>query len=141
MYYKGANLLHTIRTIINNDTKWRLILRGLNKDFGLKTTTSAEIIKYINTKSGKDLTRIFNQYLHYGDIPVLEMKKEGGNAVSYRWKADIANFDMPLLVKLSAQEEWRFIQPSKNWKTITLKDNTESLLIDTDNFYITINNL
>ncbi len=33
MYYKGGNMLHTLRQILNDDEKWRDILRGLNKDF------------------------------------------------------------------------------------------------------------
>jgi hypothetical protein len=33
MYYKGGNMLHTLRQWINNDDKWRGILRGLQKDF------------------------------------------------------------------------------------------------------------
>ena len=32
MYYKGGNMLHTIRQIIGDDAKWRGILRGLNQD-------------------------------------------------------------------------------------------------------------
>jgi len=33
MYYKGGNLLNMVCTIINDDEKWRSILRGLNKPF------------------------------------------------------------------------------------------------------------
>jgi aminopeptidase N len=33
MYYKGANMLHTLRQIVNDDEKWRTILRGLNSTF------------------------------------------------------------------------------------------------------------
>jgi aminopeptidase N len=141
MYYKGANMLHTIRTIINNDAKWRSILRGLNKDFGLKTTTTKEIVNYINTKSGLDLSRIFNQYLYYPNIPVLEIKEESDKSISYRWQADVPDFDMPVKIKPSAQESWRLIRPSKTWKSMFLKDGIDSLIIDTDNFYINTKNL
>src|SRR5690606_13360966 len=33
MYYKGANMLHTLRLLIEYDEKWRQRLRGLNKTF------------------------------------------------------------------------------------------------------------
>jgi aminopeptidase N len=49
MYYKGGNLLNMIRTIINDDEKWRNILRGLNKTFYHKTVTYDDIVNYINT--------------------------------------------------------------------------------------------
>ena len=62
MYYKGANLLHTIRQVINDDEKFRQILRGLNKDFYHQTVTSKQVEDYISQKSGKDLSKIFDQY-------------------------------------------------------------------------------
>ncbi|MDQ4139083.1 MAG: M1 family metallopeptidase, partial [Bacteroidota bacterium] len=40
MYYKGANMLHTLRQVVNNDEKWRAILRGLNKEFYHQTVTA-----------------------------------------------------------------------------------------------------
>ena len=47
MYYKGANMLHTIRHVINNDEKFRQILRGLSKDFYHQTVTTQQIENYI----------------------------------------------------------------------------------------------
>ncbi|HCN83113.1 MAG TPA: peptidase M1 [Sphingobacteriaceae bacterium] len=138
MYSKGANLLHTVRTVINDDAKWQEILRGLNKDLGLKTTTTEEVVQYINTKSGKDLTKIFDQYLRYKDLPVLELKRSG-NSISYRWNADVADFDMPVRIKIS-DKDWMFIRPAKEWKSISL-ENTAALVVDTDNFYIIVKNL
>ena len=63
MYAKGANLLHTIRQVINNDIIFKKILRGLNKDFYHKTVDSKDVENYISQKSGKDLSKIFDQYL------------------------------------------------------------------------------
>ena len=77
MYYKGANLIHTIRQIINDDEKFRQILRGLNKDFYHQTVTSKQVEDYIIQKSGKDLSKVFDQYLRTTQIPVLELKAEG----------------------------------------------------------------
>jgi aminopeptidase N len=65
MYSKGAVLLNMIRTIINDDEKWRGILRGLNKTFYHKTVTYDDVIGYINAQSGMNLSAIFDQYLHY----------------------------------------------------------------------------
>lgn len=95
MYYKGASMLQTIRAVINDDEKWRTILRGLNEKFGLKTTTTEEVINYINKVSDKNLTNIFNQYLRYKDIPTLEIKQSGENQL-IRWNCDVKDFDMPL---------------------------------------------
>lgn len=133
MYYKGANLLHTIRTIINNDEAWLEILRGLNRDLGLKTTTTEEVVSYINNKSGMDLTKIFDQYLRYADIPVLEIRNNKDNTISYRWKADVKGFNMPVRIKNKSQ--WVILSPAEEWKNYR-GVKAENLLIDTAHFYI-----
>src|SRR5438270_7083487 len=74
MYYKGSNMIHTIRQVINNDEKFRQILRGLNKTFYHKTVTSKEVEEYISRESRKDLSKIFDQYLRTTLIPTLELK-------------------------------------------------------------------
>ena len=53
MYYKGGNMLHTIRQVINNDTIFRKILRGLNKTFYHQTVTTKQVEDYIS-KQCKD---------------------------------------------------------------------------------------
>lgn len=132
MYYKGANLVHTIRTVINDDTKWRSILRGLNTDLGLKTTTTEEVVEYLNKKSGKNLTNIFDQYLRYPSIPVLEYKISG-RKVSYRWNANVEGFDMPLQLITGGKYQW--IYPTTTWKSSEFK---LPFTPDTDNFYIRV---
>ena len=95
MYYKGANLLHMIRTIIDNDEQFRQILRGLNKNFYHKTVTSAEVEQYISRKCGKDLSKVFDQYLRTTEIPKLELKVEEGG-LRFRWSECIEGFNMPV---------------------------------------------
>ncbi len=56
MYSKGGNMLHTLRQIINNDEKWRDILRGLNHEFYHQTVTTRQIENYISDKTGRNLS-------------------------------------------------------------------------------------
>src|SRR5690606_15961787 len=76
MYNKASNMIHTIRQVINNDTTFRQILRGLNQDFYHQTVTGKQVQDYINQKSGMDFTKVFDQYLTTIQIPVLEYKNE-----------------------------------------------------------------
>lgn len=115
MYYKGANMIHTIRQIINNDEKFRQILRGLNKDFYHKTVTTAQVEDYIIKKSGIDLSTVFNQYLRTTKIPTLEYK-QNGNQLSYRWTNAINGLKLP--IRLSDGQE---LKPTDQWQTATLK--------------------
>jgi aminopeptidase N len=69
-----------VRTIINDDEKWRGILRGLNKTFYHQTVTYNQVVNYIADQSGKNLLPVFDQYLHYKDLPILEFATVKGNS-------------------------------------------------------------
>ena len=43
MYYKGGNMLHTIRQIVGDDARWRATLRGLQARYRHQTVSGAEI--------------------------------------------------------------------------------------------------
>ncbi|MDR6564033.1 MULTISPECIES: M1 family metallopeptidase [unclassified Arcicella] len=132
MYYKGGNMLHTIRQVIDNDEKWRQILIGLNKDFYHQTVDTKQIETYISKKSGINLSKVFDQYLRNPEIPTLEYKVENG-AVSYRWTTCIDGFNMPVKIE-NATGKYQFIQPTTTWKSIKgIKD----IKID-DNFYVNL---
>lgn len=77
MYVKGANMLHTIRSIVNNDEAFRKILRGLNETYYHQTVSSQQVEAYVSKQSGLDLSPVFEQYLRHTQIPVLEYKYEG----------------------------------------------------------------
>ncbi|MCR9252618.1 MAG: M1 family metallopeptidase [bacterium] len=95
MYYKGGNLLHTLRTILNDDEKWRQILRGLNETFYHQTVTTQQIEDYINERFEADLASVFDQYLRTTQIPELELT-EKGKKLYYKWTNCIDNFEMPV---------------------------------------------
>lgn len=132
MYYKGGNLLNMVRAIIHDDSKWRAILMGLNQTFGKKTTTTMQVVNYINQQSGFNLTKVFNQYLRYPAIPTLEFK-QSGDQIQYRWKADVKGFDMP--VELDNQEG--FIYPTENWKVLKTSAALKDLKVNR-NYYINV---
>ncbi|WP_300669491.1 M1 family metallopeptidase [Soonwooa sp.] len=131
MYYKGANMLHTIRQVINDDEKFRQILRGLNKDFYHQTVTGKQVEDYFIQKSGIDLSTIFDQYLRTTYIPTLEYKQDN-NKLSYRWTHTVKDFKMPL--RLTSGE---VITPTDNWQTTDLKSN--SPVSFNENYYILYN--
>ena len=135
MYYKGGNMLNMIRTIINDDEKWRSILRGLNSTFYHKTVTYDDVVGYINQQSGKNLSPVLDQYLKYRSIPILNFMETGGK-LYVRWISDVKGFNMPVRVKLKGGD-YQFITPSTRFMPVTIdgakKDNIE---VDTFNYYI-----
>ena len=115
MYPKGANMIHTIRQVINNDEKFRQILRGLNKDFYHQTVTASQIQNYFSEKSGIDLKSIFDQYLTTIKIPTLEYK-QNGNQLTYKWINVVPNLKLP--IRLADGQE---LKPTEQNQTTTLK--------------------
>ncbi|HKP33143.1 MAG TPA: M1 family metallopeptidase [Chitinophagaceae bacterium] len=127
MYPKGGNMLHNIRQVINDDEKFRQILRGLNKDFYHKTVTTQEIEQYFIKKSGKDLQKIFDQYLRTIQIPTLEYYYDD-KKLFYRYADAVNGFNMPL--RINDGKSTIEIKPvTDKWNSIKLKEkeNTDSV--------------
>lgn len=137
MYDKGANVLHTLRQLIDDDEKWRHILRGLNKTFYHQTVTSEQIENYISEQTGIDLSAFFNQYLRTSNIPTLEYKIEN-KELKYRWTHIVNDFDMPIPVNIEGKSEW--IVPNSEWQTLALETEISFIVID-PNFYVYSNKL
>ena len=132
MYYKGANVLHTLRQLIEDDEKWREILRGLNSKFYHQTVTTAQVEEYISKASGIDLTEFWNQYLRTTMIPKLEYTIDE-DTLKFRYTNSIAGFDMPIQVEVHGEKSW--IYPTANWKTKSFDTPISDFKIDR-NFYI-----
>jgi aminopeptidase N len=137
MYPKSGNMLHSIRQVIDNDEKFRQILRGLNKTFYHQTVTTQQVENYINKESKINFSKVFDQYLRTIQIPVLQYKIEGSN-VSFKYDSCVAGFNLPVKVffgKADKIEQW--IKPSEKWQTIKLADwyDGQTFVIN-PNFYI-----
>jgi aminopeptidase N len=136
MYYKGGNMLQTIRHIINNDEKWRSILRGLNKTFYHQTVTTKEVENYITKIAGIDLSKVFDQYLRTTQIPQLSYyyaadKKQ----IYYRWDSCVQGFNMPLT--LIHNKEVLHIYPTQQWRSSKNVDFFDTAWME-NNYYIRV---
>ena len=131
MYYKGANMLHTLRQLVNDDEKWRQLLRGLNKTFYHQTITTQEIENYISEFLELNLTAFFNQYLRDIRIPNFEYYIEN-NELNYRWNNVVKNFEMPIEIEINNDNLWLY--PNAAWQKTKIK--TSEISIDRD-YYIT----
>ena len=134
MYPKGANMLHTLRQLIDDDEKWRGILRGMNAEFAYQTVTGAQIEGYLSQHSGLELGAFFDQYLRDVRVPVLEYDFRG-EVLFYRWSNCVPGFAMPVKVRLGEGETW--LHPSRQWKELPVPQNRQSLDLD-PNFYIAL---
>ena len=130
MYYKGANIIHTLRHWMNDDSKFKGMIRSMNQEFYHHIVTSEQIEEFIANYAELDLKSFFDQYLRTSSIPTLEIKTLKGENY-YRWINVVDGFNMPL--RLENSTEW--IQPTTEWKSYHGKS---ELIID-PNFYIHLN--
>ena len=134
MYSKGGNMLHTIRQIVNDDEKWRSILRGLNQTFYHQTVTTKQVEDYISQQAKFDFSKVFDQYLRDIRIPVLEYRLSK-DKVEYRWANCVAGFNMPLKIMLDNQKAIT-INPKTDWQKLKAKKIKE-LKVD-KNYYVSV---
>ncbi|QHT68088.1 M1 family metallopeptidase [Rhodocytophaga rosea] len=138
MYFKGANVLHTLRNVIDNDKLWFEIIYGIAQEFKIKNTNTQEIVAFINAKTGKDYTYFFNQYLRHAEIPVLEyrLKPQGKKlTLEYKWTANVADFKMPVKIDMG-NGKWITLTPTSQWQTLTQIGNANKFAVAMDLFYI-----
>ncbi len=121
IYTKGANLLHTLRQIADNDELWRSILRGLNSNFYHQTVETKQIEDYISSKIGFDLSSFFDQYLRDVRIPKFEYNITNG-ILTYRWVDVIQNFTMPIEINVAGENIKLY--PTTQKKSIKIESET-----------------
>jgi aminopeptidase N len=133
MYYKGANILHTLRQLLEDDEKWRNMLRGLNTEFRHRTVSSKQVEDYLSNAMGKGLTEFWDQYLRTTQIPQIEYKLDN-RKLAFRYTNIIEKFDMPVIAIINGKEEWIF--PSATWTEQEFDEQITSFEIKRD-FYVT----
>ena len=132
MYNKGAGMLHHIRTMINNDSLFREILLGLNKEFYHKTVDTKDIEDYFIKKTSLPLSPVFNQYLRATKIPIFEYTYNQGK-LRYRFTNCDKDFTMP--VRLDDKESTQIVC-NTTWNQIELAEITAIESIS-ENYYFT----
>jgi aminopeptidase N len=138
MYYKGALMLNTIRSVINDDAKWWSLLLKYSQTNRHKIIDTKTVVAFFNKETGLKLNTIFDQYLKFKNIPVLELKIENKKLI-YNWKTDVANFNMPIDLKLKGQIIR--LNPTNAIQTSDFKiKKIKEVEVMTNSFFIKVNN-
>lgn len=139
-YFKGSWMLHTLRHAIDNDELWFDLLYHFYQRFAISNIRSSDFFDFVNERTGKDFSAFFEQYLVYPNVPTLEYRTTqiGSHLnVEFRWKADVARFDMP--IKMGKEGRYLMVRPkTKEWRSIQLRNTkadqfkiaTELFLVD-----------
>jgi len=143
MYYKGAWILHTFRNILQNDSLWFSILKGLQDEFALKTIHTNDVVQYINKRTGKDYSWFFKQYLYTAQPPTLVTyteKIKKNIRVYYKWENTSPDFIMPIPLNIDSNK-LTYITPALDYKFIDVKSKLYTKNFFNENFnYFLIKN-
>ena len=136
-YFKGALFLNTLRSVIDDDARWWKLLRAYCERFKYRNIMNEDLVAFFNKQTGKNLTPIFDQYLRQAALPVLELRFQASDgSISYRWKAAVKEFAMP--VKVGRRANWQTIQPTTEWKTLKTEIKKDDFEVATDLYYIEV---
>ncbi|NOZ07580.1 MAG: M1 family metallopeptidase [FCB group bacterium] len=95
VYFKGAWILHTLRSVINDDDLFFSILKGFAVENAKSIVCTEDFVNYVNDKTGKDFLPFFQQYL-MDRVPPTLVYEQTDSTFTYRWTNTIEGFDMPL---------------------------------------------
>ena len=135
VYSKGANLLNTLRQILNDDERWRQTLRGIGAAFYHQTVTTEQIETFMAEETGLELQSFFDQYLRTSQIPIFEYHTEEDKLI-YRWGETLEGFNMPIDLKI--EDESVRLKPTTSWQAYPLSHRTTPALEIDPNYYIEV---
>lgn len=138
IYYKGAAMIHTIRQAVNDDVRFRNMLRKINETFYHRAVTSAEMESLIR-KELKISQTVFDQYLRTVMIPELEFKtcKKG---ICYRWNNVVKGFDMPVEIYTS-RKAYRILPKTQKWKKLRIGKDFDGNIKLNENFLVKLKDI
>lgn len=137
-YFKGALMINTLRSVVNDDTKWWALLHGFYQRFKYQDIMTEDVAGYFNQHTGMNLTPIFDQYLRHTQIPRLELLfGEAPGMVMYKWRADEDDFAMP--VRVGTPGHWQVIRPTTHWQSMQTSLNKDEFQVDTDHYFVDVN--
>ncbi len=142
IYYKGSWMLHTMRSVLDNDSLWFATIRSLSLHFRHKIVTTEEILAYFNTATGRNWDVFFRQYIYHGPLPTLEYKMETGKdgrvVVRYKWKNIVKGFRMPVRIYTRADKSGiTWLHPSDKYQVLNLVPGSVFKLAD-DKFLVNV---
>ena len=139
-YFKGALMMNTLRSVVNDDAKWWTLLYNFYQQFKYHNITTQDVVLYFNQQTGMNLTPIFDQYLRHAQIPRLELMFGQGatkGMVMYKWSADEESFAMP--VRVGTPDHWQIVTPTTQWQWMPTSLTKEEFQVATDLYYVDVN--
>jgi aminopeptidase N len=137
-YFKAGLMLNTLRSVIDDDSKWFADIHDFYQTFKYQTIMTEDVVRWWSERTGLKLTPFFDEYLRHAALPTLELKFDAAaHTVSYKWQADEAGFAMPIRVG-DARDGTVVMPVTTEWRTMPWADSAASFAVATDLYYVNV---
>ena len=126
-YMKGAWVMHTLRSVINDDKIWFEILKEFMIENAKGFANTRDFFNKVNEKTGKDYWYFAEQYFYSPNQPELEYYQTNSQFF-YKWNNVNDNFIMPLDLLINGKEVR--ILPRKNYQSFEIKKHSQIEVMD-----------
>ena len=126
-YMKGAWVMHTLRSVINNDEIWFKILKEFMVENAKGFANTRDFFNKVEENTGEDYWYFAEQYFYSPNQPVLEYYQDENN-YHYRWINVNDNFIMP--IDLLVNGSIKRVYPSNKFKKIDINRHAQIEVMD-----------
>jgi aminopeptidase N len=126
-YMKGAWVMHTLRSVVNDDKIWFEILKEFMEENAKDFADTNDFFKKVYDKTRTDYWYFAQQYFYSPNQPILEYYQTD-KRFYYRWNNVNDNFSMPIdfLVNGAAK---RF-NPTRDFQSFTISKHSKVEVMD-----------
>ena len=126
-YMKGAWVMHTLRSAINDDPTWFAILKEFMVENAKSHVNTEDFFKKVKEKTGNNYSYFSEQYFYTPNQPELEYYQTDSNFY-YRWNNVNDNFVMPMGLLVNGIE--KRVLPSQEFQSFGIKKHSTIEVMD-----------
>jgi aminopeptidase N len=126
-YMKGAWVMHTLRSAINDDPNWFAILKEFMVENAKSHVNTEDFFEKVKEKTGSDYSYFSEQYFYTPNQPELEYYQTD-SSFYYRWNNVNDNFIMPMGILVNGVE--KRVLPNKEFQSFDIVEHSTIEVMD-----------
>ena len=124
---KGAWIMHTLRSVINNDKIWFEILKEFMVENAKGFANTNDFFEKVKDKTGEDYWYFAQQYFYSPEQPHLVFLQTDSEYL-YKWENVNDNFTMPIDLLVNGKEKRVF--PTKDFQSLRIAKHSQIEVMD-----------
>ena len=126
-YMKGAWIMHTLRSVIDDDEVWFAILKEFMIENAKGFASTEDFFDKVTEKTGTDYSYFSEQYFYSPNQPVLEYYQTD-SSFHYKWSNVNDNFIMPMGLLINGVE--KRVEPSQEFQSFEIRKHAAIEVMD-----------